>query len=267
MQEAAPNVVELLFETVSVLKGIVPITPPKVTAPVPASTVRVSLEPPVVPLVVPVIVTAPPPEVSVGVAPSAITKSPPNDPIAIVFEVVMSAARLTSPVEEKPPFALMVPLEVFVSKPEFVTVTELTLKAAFRVKIDPVSVTGPPETVPLKVVVPCPSDCVKDAAETKALAVTLFALAMVIAPKVVAPTFALKRIFPSLPALTVTSFKSPRLESASVNVMSLPPILPPELVVSMVALLEKTTFEKETDFPAVRILAFRLDLDDPPVPS
>src|ERR1700675_1424605 len=65
----------------SVAFALLPTAPVKVTLPVPATTVRLSGAPPVVPLVVPVIVMSPAPTApcvdSVGVRASAITRLPP----------------------------------------------------------------------------------------------------------------------------------------------------------------------------------------------
>ena len=103
----------------SVALALLPTLPVKVTSPVPASTVRVSATPPVVPLVVPVTVMlpAPAPVDSVGAAASATTRLPPI--VRSVLVVVMFAARFTFPVVLKAPVEVMSPIEFLVSTPVF----------------------------------------------------------------------------------------------------------------------------------------------------
>ena len=90
----------------------------KLTAPPEALNVSVSAEPPAVPSTKPERVRVPLPLVSVGLIPSAMVSAPPM--VRAVFVVVIFDARLTAPVVLKPPVAVMLPVEFFVTVPEFV---------------------------------------------------------------------------------------------------------------------------------------------------
>ena len=141
--------------TVTVDKPLGPfsVITPMLNVPVPASKVRVSALPPIVPLVVPVTVNAPFAVDSVGVAASAITKLPPM--LKVLFVVLMLLARLTLPVVLKPPAAEMLPVEFLVKVPLFVTETApVEVKLLFTANVVPRSVADPTLTVLLKVVAP-----------------------------------------------------------------------------------------------------------------
>ena len=80
---------------------------------------RVSAEPVVVPVVMPVTVIAPDPAARVGVAASPITRLPPI--VSAVLVVVMLLDSVTAPDVENPAGATMAPVAPFVNMPELVT--------------------------------------------------------------------------------------------------------------------------------------------------
>ena len=73
---------------------------PTLTVPVPASIVKVSLPGPASPMVVPDIVSEPPPVCRITSCVSAISRLPPM--VIFVFVVVILLARSIAPVTEKP---------------------------------------------------------------------------------------------------------------------------------------------------------------------
>ena len=69
--------------------------------------------------------------------------------------VVISLARFTAPLVEKPPGAVIEPVEFFVKVPEFVTaMAPVEVKLLFTAKLVPLRVAEPTLVAPVKVVAP-----------------------------------------------------------------------------------------------------------------
>ena len=109
----------VMVRVVSIVVEPVPTAPVNVTAPAAASTTSVSGPPPVVPSVVPEMVTPPEPAVKVTEAASPITRLLPILMRAFVVDILLD--KVAAPDVEKPAGAVIVPVAPLVKMPELVT--------------------------------------------------------------------------------------------------------------------------------------------------
>ena len=109
----------VMVRVVSIVVTPVPTAPVNVTAPAAASTISVSGPPPVVPSVVPEMVTPPEPAVNVTEAVSPSTRLLPILMRAFVVDILLD--KVAAPDVENPAGAIIAPVAPLVKMPELVT--------------------------------------------------------------------------------------------------------------------------------------------------